>query len=144
MIGTKLGRGRDTALAIYYLLRVQALYRRGNGAVTRATNAAMRRTAATKEELDATGLETWHVARSVWRAKTLLPMHSTCLQTALATQMLFARKGVSSALRVGVASTETDAHAWVEVGDFILDDQRIAHRFAAFDVSANGVTRGEA
>ena len=105
MIGTKLGRGRDTALAIYSLLRVQALYRRGNGAVTRATNAAMRRTAATKEELDATGMETWHVARAVWRAKNLLPMHSTCLQTALATQMLFARKGVSSALRVGVAST---------------------------------------
>ena len=46
--------------------------------------------------------------------------------------MLFAAKGVDAALRIGVGSVAADAHAWVEVGDFVLDDQRISAQFKAF------------
>jgi hypothetical protein len=91
--------------------------------------------------VDATGVLPWHVARAVWRAKRWLPFHCTCLQTALATQMALDARGISSVVRVGVHSTEADAHAWVEVGDFVLDDQRIASRFSAFELSAAGGER---
>lgn len=93
--------------------------------------------------LDHAGVEAWHVARAVWRAKRLLPFHSTCLQTALATQMVFDKKGIDSAVRVGVRSTTDDAHAWVEVGNFVLDDQRIASRFSAFELSSIGSPVGD-
>ncbi|MGE0600103.1 MAG: lasso peptide biosynthesis B2 protein [Dehalococcoidia bacterium] len=134
MTRTKLNRGRDTILAALYLLRIHREYRKGNAVVARRTAVAMARTPANQSQLASSGIETWHVARSVWRAKRWLPMHSTCLQTALATQMLFDNKGIESVVRIGVASVDADAHAWVEVGDFVLDDQRIASRFNAFDL----------
>jgi len=104
----------------------------------------MRRTPATQDELDARNIQAWQVARAAWRAKRWLPVHSTCLQTALATQMLFDRHGVSSVVRVGVQAVEADAHAWVEVGDFVLDDQRIASRFSAFEVASATASGGDA
>ncbi len=134
MISAKLSRGRDSALAAVYLLRIRMEYRKGNHVVARRTAAAMARIPANELQLESSGIETWQVARAVWRAKRWLPMHSTCLQTALATQMLFDRKGVDSVVRIGVTSVEADAHAWVEVGDFVLDDQRIANRFSAFEM----------
>lgn len=133
MFGRKVGRGRDTVFAAVALIRVRRLYGRGSAAVAETTVAAMRRTPATQSDLDAAGIQAWQAARAVWRAKRWLPFHSTCLQTALATQMIFDRKGIDSVVRVGVQSMEADAHAWVEVGDFILDDQRIAARFSAFE-----------
>lgn len=137
-------RGRDTILAGVALWRVRRLYARGNATVAERTAAAMRRLPATQDELDAIGIETWQVARAVWRAKRWLPFHSTCLQTALATQMLFDGKGVDSVVRVGVQSPDADAHAWVEVGNFVLDDQRIASRFSAFELPALGAKAGDA
>ena len=47
------------------------------------------------------------------------------------------RKGVASALRIGVRDIDDDAHAWVEVGEFCLDDQRI---FAAFQTLESAAT----
>ena len=141
MMWRKAERGRDTARAAIALIRVRRLYGKGNAAVAARTAAAMRRTPATQAEVDATGLQPWHVARAVWRAKRWLPFHSTCLQTALATQMALDARGINSVVRVGVQSTEADAHAWVEVGDFVLDDQRIAARFSAFELSAAGGDR---
>ncbi|MGE3077101.1 MAG: lasso peptide biosynthesis B2 protein [Dehalococcoidia bacterium] len=136
MISAKLSRGRDTALAVVYLLKIHREYRRGNSAVARRTSRAMARVPASHPQLVSSGIETWHVARAVWRAKKWLPVHSTCLQTALATQMLFDHKGIDSVVRIGVASIDADAHAWVEVGNFVLDDQRIASRFNAFELPA--------
>lgn len=140
----KLRRGRDTVEATIAILRVHRLYRRGNAAVAAQTAAAMRRAPATQAELDAAGIEAWQVARAVWRAKRWLPFHSTCLQTALATQALFDRKHVGSVVRIGVQSTEADAHAWVEIGDFVLDDQRIASKFSAFELSPAVAKAGDA
>jgi hypothetical protein len=138
MAWKKAERGRDTARAAVALIRIRRLYAQGNRAVAERTAAAMRRIPATQSEVDATGVLPWHVARAVWRAKRWLPFHSSCLQTALATQMALDTRGISSVVRVGVLSTEADAHAWVEVGDFVLDDQRIASRFSAFELTPVG------
>ena len=137
MLRQKADRGRDTLTALVALVRVRRLFRKGNVAVAEHTAAAMRRKPATQVELDDAGIDAWHVALAVWRAKRWLPGQTTCLQTALATQMVFDRKGIPSVLRVGVRSTADDAHAWVEVGKFVLDDQRIAARFSAFDLSSS-------
>jgi hypothetical protein len=142
MAWKKAERGRDTVRAAVALVRIRRLYSKGNASVAGRTAAAMRRTPATQSEVDASGVQPWHVARAVWRAKRWLPFHSTCLQTALATQIALDARGVASVVRVGVHSAEADAHAWVEVGDFVLDDQRIASRFSAFELSAS-TTGGE-
>lgn len=143
MLRTKAGRARDTMLALRALWKVRRMYRQGNSVVAEATSAAMRRTPASQEALDAAGIDAWQVARSVWRAKRWAPFRSTCLQTALATQMVFDRKGINTVVRVGVRATDADAHAWVEVGQFVLDDQRIAGRFSAFEVAAVAGQGGE-
>lgn len=144
MLRKKAKRGRDTLSALVALIQVRRLYGKGNAAVAERTAAAMRRQPATQEQLDAAGVEAWQVARAVWRAKRLLPFHSTCLQTALATQTVFDRKGIDSVVRVGVQSANADAHAWVEVGDFVLDDQRIASRFSAFEFPVLDAKAGDA
>lgn len=134
MLATKASRARDTMFALYYLVKVRRLFRTGNEAVARRTAEAMRRTPARQGDLDERNINAWQVARAVWRAKRWAPFHSTCLQTALATQMLFDRRGIDCVVRVGVHSADADAHSWVEVGDFVLDDQRIAARFAPFEL----------
>lgn len=138
MARRKAVRSLDTLRAARALVGVRWLYARGNSGVAARTAVAMRRTPATQDELDAAGVEAWHVARAVWRAKRWLPFHSTCLQTALATQAALDARGVNSVVRLGVHSTESDAHAWVEVGDFVLDDQRIASKFSAFEFATAG------
>lgn len=101
--------------------------------MARTTATAIRDTPSTQAELDARRVDAWQTARAVWRAKRVLPLHSTCLQTALATRMLFAQKGCAAAVRVGVRSVGEDAHAWAEIGDFVLDDQRLSPHFATFE-----------
>ena len=126
-------RAIDTGRAAYLLLKLHCLFRvRGQRWVARTTRAGMKVSATPQAELDATGVDAWHTARAVWRAKRWLPLHSTCLQTALATQMLFHAKGAAATVVVGVRSAQSEAHAWVEIGDFVLDDQRLNAGFAAF------------
>lgn len=144
MLRKKAKRGRDTLSALVALIQVRRLYGKGNAAVAERTAAAMRRQPTTQEQLDEAGVEAWHVARAVWRAKRFLPFHSTCLQTALATQMVFDRKGIDSVVRIGVRSIEADAHAWVEIGSFVLDDQFVANRFFAFEVNPSKARGGGA
>jgi hypothetical protein len=129
----RLKRGRDAAHAVCLLVAMHVLFRvRGQRWVGRATRAAMRRTPATQLELDAAGIDAWQVGRAVWRAKRWLPLRSTCLQTAFATQRLLDAKGAPSTLVLGVRGVTPEAHAWVRVGDFVLDDQRLSEDFMAF------------
>jgi hypothetical protein len=130
----RIGRAADTLRASWYLLRLHWLFRAGGQrAVARVTADAMRVEPSSQDLVDRRGIDAWHAGRAVWRAKRLFPMRSTCLQTALATQMLFASKGLWAAVRVGVAEVGADAHAWAEIGDFVLDDQRLSNNFKAFD-----------
>jgi len=131
---TRPGRAADTLRASWYLLRLHWLFRAGGQReVAHATAEAMRVWPSSQQLVDGRGVDAWHVGRAVWRAKRLFPLHSTCLQTALATQMLFASKSLDAAVRVGVAGVGAEAHAWAEIGDFVLDDQRLSGNFVAFD-----------
>lgn len=128
-------RALDTVRAAWFLVGIQWLYRvRGQRAAAKATNRAMRVSPSLQADVDVRGVDAWQTARAVWRAKRWLPLRSTCLQTALATQKLFESKGLHATVRIGVINVEDDAHAWAEIGTFILDDQGIASRFSAFEL----------
>lgn len=49
---------------------------------------------------------------------------ATCLERALAAQLLFGRRGYASSLQIGVAKNDhVQAHAWVEYdGDVVVGD----------------------
>lgn len=76
------------------------------------------------------------VARVVEIGARRGPVDGTCLKRSLALWWLLGRRGIESDLRIGVRSKEEtlEAHAWVERGGIVLnDDPRIADRFAPFD-----------
>jgi type II secretory pathway component PulM len=74
------------------------------------------------------------IARAVRSASRRVPSAS-CLTQALATQVLLARAGHASELRIGVAREEGEegegllAHAWVEVAGQVLIGGRGIHRY---------------
>ena len=139
MSWVKARRAADTARAMCYLVSEQwAFHVQGNAAVARRVRAAINVRPLGPEQIAVTSVDTWQVARAVWRAKRWLPMHSTCLQTALATQRLFASKGVPSALRIGVRGIRRRPR-WVQVGEFLLDDQRIFPAFQTLERAATVV-----
>jgi hypothetical protein len=62
----------------------------------------------------------------------------TCLEKSLALWWLLARQGISAALRIGTRMNNGvfEAHAWVERGGAIVDDQQEPHfQYAAFEGS---------
>jgi hypothetical protein len=74
------------------------------------------------------------VLRIGWavRAAALRVPQATCLTRALAVQLLLAREGYASTLRIGVARQEQGefaAHAWVEIGGCALVGGRGAHGY---------------
>lgn len=125
--------GPQTFAAALLLVRLHWEFRlRGKRHVGALTREAMHVNPTAQTELDALEVDPWRTARAVSRAKRRLPFDSTCLQTALATQKLLARQGVASAVRVGIDRVDAPAHAWVEVGDLVIDDQGISARFMPF------------
>ena len=61
------------------------------------------------------------LGRAVVRVLDLLPTDSRCLVCSLVLTRLLARRGIPSALVIGVASEPAfTAHAWVETGDVPL------------------------
>jgi transglutaminase superfamily protein len=75
------------------------------------------------------------VERIIWAvsaADRVIPQ-STCLVRALAAQVLLARRGHASQLRLGVAGVggrAFEAHAWLEQGDHVLIGGPIEGRYA--------------
>jgi hypothetical protein len=77
-----------------------------------------------------------HVAWAVQQASRVVP-RSSCLTQALATQVLLARAGYPSRLRIGVARGtrgDLEAHAWVESGGRQVIGARGAERYAPLSV----------
>jgi hypothetical protein len=72
------------------------------------------------------------IAELVAIAARALPRRPGCLAASLALQSILRRRGVASALRLGVRTvgTELDAHAWVEADGRVLFD--IGEREAAY------------
>jgi hypothetical protein len=65
----------------------------------------------------ADGVEAARLGRAVFRTLRLLPTDSRCLMQSLVLTALLARRGIPSALVIGVAPGGTfTAHAWVEAG----------------------------
>jgi Transglutaminase-like superfamily len=76
------------------------------------------------------------VAWAVRQASRVVP-RSSCLTQALATQVLLARSGYSSQLRIGVARGargDLEAHAWVESDGQRVIGARGAERYALLPV----------
>jgi hypothetical protein len=80
--------------------------------------------------------EARRISYCVDAAARQLPIRSSCLTRSLVLQGLLARRGVASAVRVGVrlANGQLDAHAWVEYAGVPLNDAAdVGERYAAFD-----------
>ena len=80
------------------------------------------------------GLTPQQVAWAVEAVAGHAPWASTCLMRALAGHVLLRRRGISSVLTLGVATTGTSgtivAHAWLRCGESVLIGGRGTHHFA--------------
>ncbi len=64
--------------------------------------------------------------------------HASCLEQSLVLWWQLSRRGISADLRVGARKEagRFEAHAWVEMGNVVLNDSGEAHlHFAPFDGS---------
>jgi hypothetical protein len=76
------------------------------------------------------------MARLVDAAARHGPYPATCLPRSLTLWWLLRRRGIDSYLCIGVRKEagRLQAHAWVELGNLVLnDDSDVRNRFAAFD-----------
>ncbi|MDH3692366.1 MAG: lasso peptide biosynthesis B2 protein [Gammaproteobacteria bacterium] len=67
----------------------------------------------------------------------ILPM--TCLRRAMTLQAILARRGSFATLRMGVrkSKTEISAHAWLELGSRVINDDPDVHlQFSPLDIDA--------
>jgi hypothetical protein len=64
------------------------------------------------------------VLRAVERCRRVIPLISTCLVAALTGQRMLAKRGVASALVLGLRQGDRDgsitAHGWLRVGDHVV------------------------
>jgi hypothetical protein len=100
--------------------------------VAHATNLGMNQRRTSQAEINARALDVWRSVRMLCRIKRYWPAEVACLQTALTLQRVLVTEGISATLRIGVPSEgqeRVSAHAWLEVGDLIIDDQAIADSF---------------
>lgn len=78
----------------------------------------------------------WMRSRSRALAAVRVPGGSTCLDRSVLLWAVGVRRGLAPELRVGVARENAglDAHAWVELGGVVMnDDADVATRYAVFD-----------
>jgi transglutaminase superfamily protein len=81
------------------------------------------------------------IARIVDVAARHGPWKARCLPRSLALQWLLRRRGIETALRVGVRKTSgaIEAHAWLEHrGAPLIDDRGVHGLYAAFDEVVRG------
>ena len=125
----------ETAAALGALAGTWLLFHvRGQRAVSASVRRAMGVQASTVEELAASRWDVWVTTRALRRAERVWPLRVACLQRSLALQSLLSRHDVAGRLRVGSRIEDGDlaAHAWVEVGDYVLDGHGARPDFAPF------------
>ncbi len=122
-----------------FLLRLTALalwvlgFRRWQALLTRL---AQVRCVSTSKDMAALIREGRAIARLVDAAARHGPYPATCLPRSLTLWWLLRRRGIDSYLRIGVRKEagRLEAHAWVELGGLVLnDDSDVRNRFAVFD-----------
>lgn len=121
-----IGELRDLVLA-QWLLLVARVRRRWTplGRYVDLTPAAVPDQAFTGSRDAGTGVLARRLALAIERAAEHGPVHTTCLERAIALDGLLRRHGVSAGrIRVGVRWQDGHflAHAWVELGDMVLGD----------------------
>jgi hypothetical protein len=129
----------DMLCAFQVLARMTVLFRlRGARAVARATGRAMEIVPTEESDLLSSKVDLWRTYRAFIRIKRLWPGDVTCLQTAVALQEVLRKRGIAGAVRVGTRREggQLQAHAWVEVGVYVLDDARLHPNFLAFGQQA--------
>jgi hypothetical protein len=125
----------DTIGVLIVAARTALLFRvQGRRAVARATRRAMIAAPPAPAELEPYRPLIRRTHRAFRRARALWPANWTCLESALILHAALRLRGISSTVRLGVRrhGSLTEAHAWVEVGGYHLDDAGIADRFASF------------
>ena len=88
------------------------------------------------------GAEQMAAARKIVRIQERvvrhLTWHASCLERSLALWWQLNRRGIAAEMRIGARKEagRFEAHAWVEVGNVVLNDSGETHRhFAPFDGS---------
>lgn len=73
--------------------------------------------------------------RRVSAAARHLPLGTSCLDRSIALWWMLRRRGLAGELRIGARKREArfEAHAWVELGDAVLDVTRGAADFTRFE-----------
>jgi hypothetical protein len=75
------------------------------------------------------------IGRTVERVAAILPWHPLCLPSAVATRYMLRRRGIDSRAHLGMTTTvPPEAHAWVTVGDVVVQGGPVEHvtELAAF------------
>jgi hypothetical protein len=107
----------------------------GREAVARATREVIAYSPAI--DADAPGYQSalWRTYRALERAKRLWPRPVRCLQSALVLHAALRRRGIDATLRLGARwdAGELEAHAWVEVGPYVLDSGNMWESFQRLD-----------
>lgn len=118
--------------ALALLARTTWLFRiAGASSVARATHEAMTVTPSSSAALEVSGVDPWLLQRALARTKRAWPLPVRCLQTALVYREMLRRHGLEGQLQLGVKheGSDLEAHAWVLVGDYTVDEDRVAHSF---------------
>ena len=134
------------AVALWSLATTTVLFRvRGRRAVAAAAAAALRMVPNDAEDALRASDEIWIAFRAVRRAKRLWPTPVKCLQTALVMQRVLVTRGIQSRLVIGASGTGggLQAHAWLRVGDFVLDDQRVSSQFEVLELAGSAPASSE-
>jgi len=135
----------DTLLALRLVARTTLLFHlHGRRAVARATRAAMKGEFEGDIEACVDRSALLRVQRAVRRAVRIWPGRPRCLQLALVTHAMLKQRGIASVVCIGVQSAEGElrAHAWVESGGVILDDNAPVAVSAMFGGDSMAVIRG--
>jgi hypothetical protein len=120
----------DTGRAVGTLVHTSVLFQlAGRSAVARQVRRAMQVQCSSMSEVDAACV--WRCFRAVERVTRWWPVPVRCLQTALMLHAVLRARGVGASVHLGVRRADTDltAHAWIEVGPYVLDRSQVHHNF---------------
>lgn len=117
-------------------------HRRGQRGVAAVTRDAMALEPVTALDAGATR-ELWRCRRAVARWRRLWPHPIRCLQSSLVLQRMLRRRGIDTALRVGVRMEGADlhSHAWLEAGGHPIDFDHTHLLFQPLDPSSPALER---
>jgi Transglutaminase-like superfamily len=103
--------------ALWMLLKWDVLAKLGYATLCREMNLGI----SSKADLNP---EDWitEVVAAVNRARRYYPKSVACLQRSVALASMLRKRGIAADLKIGIRQGPFTSHAWVEVGDRVLND----------------------